>query len=88
LERTTFEIPNCLKSLNRIYQNWVSGGQMGINGNINLVPAKIGSPPYESGKFPTKPQFFQYFSLWIKKISLGQVKKYLGQGWVRHAQVR
>jgi len=33
---------------------------------------------FEFGKFPLKCQIFQYFSLWIKKISSSQVKKYLG----------
>jgi len=34
------------------------------------------------GNFPLKIQNFQFFALWVKKISVGRVKKYLDQSQV------
>jgi len=48
--------------------------------------AQVGSAIFGLGlrleNFSLKSQIFQFFSLWLNKISLGRVKKYLGQRWV------
>jgi len=47
-----------------------------------LIRIRSGQTPLNLEIFPQKIPIFQFFSLSIKKISYGRVKKYPGQDWV------
>jgi len=53
------------------------------NGSRQSFVARIGSAVFGLGSglenFPLKSQIFQFFSVRVKKIALGWVKKYPGQ---------
>jgi len=50
-----------------------------VSGQVNFLMLRLGQPPMNLENFLSKNPKFQVFSLRVKKISSGCVKKYPGQ---------